>query len=254
MPPLHTPGSWLISYGCRGIRHTAFVYFPYAGGSPAGVRPWLSRLPAGVDLHAVHMPGRGKRLGESPSTEWPAVVDHVVSAIASSLAGTPLVLFGHSLGALLSFEVARRLVADRALQLQHLIVSGQRAPHLPDESPPIHALDDAAFLHAVAALDGTPLEVLQHPQLVELLLPSLRADFVLAETYTYQSGERLACPVTVLGGAADAESAGANLEEWRQHTTGPCATRLFPGGHFFLHSSESDIVSLIGDGILARPA
>jgi medium-chain acyl-[acyl-carrier-protein] hydrolase len=157
----------------------------------------------------------------------------------------PFALFGHSLGAVLAFELARYLSSAGGPSPSHLIVSGHAAPQIPDERPPIYDLPDGGFIEKLREFGGTPEEVLGHRELMELLLPMLRADFQASETYVYRPGRKLACPVTALGGLRDNYVSRADLEAWAEQTSGEFSVGLFPGDHFYLNADEDQLLEVV---------
>ena len=219
---------------------------PYAGGSATIFRTWPASLPASVEVCPVELPGRGARMKEPLVTRLVPIAVALAHHVAATL-DRPFALFGHSMGAVLAFEIARALQAVYGFEPAHLFVSGRSAPHVPDPDPPIHELPRAQFIEKLRGLDGTPAGVLEHEQLMELMLPILRADFAVSETYTYTAGRPLTCAVTAFGGLADREVSAAHLEAWREHTSGPFAARMFPGGHFFIHSAQSGLLQALSE-------
>ena len=172
----------------------------------------------------------------------------LVEAIAQALLpylNQPFALFGHSMGGLISFELARLLRRQYNLSPEHLFVSGRCAPHILDPDSPIHALPDAEFIAELRRLNGTPEAVLQNQELMQLLLPILRADFAMLETYVYHSEPPLTCPITAFGGLQDVEVNSADLEAWQVQTIAPFLLQLFPGDHFFLHTAHSQLLKTI---------
>lgn len=157
----------------------------------------------------------------------------------------PYAFFGHSMGALISFAVTRELRRNGAPSPVHLFMAGHRAPQLPPRQAPVYHLSDDEFLAALRQLGGTPAEVLENRDLMELMLPTLRADFTLCDTYRYGEEAALDCPITALGGIGDSEVTRADLEAWSSQTTGPFALRIFPGDHFFLRSAEFELLQVI---------
>lgn len=216
--------------GSQGVR---LFCLPYAGGSAWTFRGWDRLLPAGVELVALEPPGRGARIREPLCHDVAGLVDDLGRTVLLS-AAAPVALFGHSLGALVAYEIARRMTG-LGVPPVHLIVSGHRAPHLPARGRPIHRLPPGEFWREVHRLGGVPDALLAERDMVDLLTPVLRADFEATETYRHRDGPPLGCPVTVLGGSADPEVPLTNLTGWRRHTTGPYRCRLLPGDHFFLH-------------------
>jgi surfactin synthase thioesterase subunit len=230
--PLANP--WIAHARPRSEARLRLFCFPYAGGNASIYRGWGQRLPAEVDVLPVELPGRASRFREPPCRRVAEVVEKAAAALRP-LCDRPFAFFGHSMGAIIAFELARwqrrRSMAGPAM----LFVSARRAPHLPDEEPPIHALPEPQMLERLRELNGTPEEALSHPELMQMLLPLLRADFELIETYACAPEEPLACPMEALGGLADTEVEREDLEAWRQHTSGPFGLRLFAGDHFFLN-------------------
>jgi medium-chain acyl-[acyl-carrier-protein] hydrolase len=175
-------------------------------------------------------------------------MEPLVTALAEALRpflDRPFALFGHSLGALVSFELARRLQAQSGPLPRHLFVSGKRAPQCPQEHAPRHALPEAEFRAELRKIGGTPEEVLNNEDLLRLLTPTLRADFALYETYSLTDGPPLECPVIVFGGDQDPWVRIEHLEAWQVHTRGPFRVQEFPGDHFFLHPSESQLLEAL---------
>jgi medium-chain acyl-[acyl-carrier-protein] hydrolase len=153
--------------------------------------------------------------------------------------------FGHSLGALVSYEIAR-VFQDRGVrQPIHLFVSGRGAPQVPDPNPAIHHLPDSQFIDKIRQFNGTPQEILANEELMQIFLPILRADFTLNETYSYRPGKLLACPVTAFGGDRDGRVPDESLQAWKYLTTGRFQSLIYPGDHFFLHSEQEQIIRVI---------
>ena len=224
--------NWLTpSKRSAGARSRLFC-FPYAGGGASVFRTWHAAIPETVDVRAVQLPGRESRLQVTPYLEMGPLADAAVEAIGPAT-DLPYAIFGHSMGALVGYEVARRLARDgRPPAL--LVVSGHRAPHLAPEGAPSHDLPDEELVREVERLNGMPREVLEHAELRELFVPILRADFRVCETYTYDAGEPLPCPIVAYGGLDDPEVSREALEAWREQTTARFVARLFPGDHFFV--------------------
>jgi medium-chain acyl-[acyl-carrier-protein] hydrolase len=199
-------------------------------------REWPRNLPDDVEVCSLELPGRDTLISRPAIRHLPELVDHLSGGFAA-LTSLPYVLFGHSLGALIAFELARRLRRDRLPLPEALCVSGHRAPHLPDPRRPLHALPDPQFAAELDRLQGTPPEVLAHRELMDLFLPLLRADFTLAETYRYTPERPLPMPLLAWGGADDAEVSREEVAAWEQHTSVFFRLRLLPGSHFFVHSA-----------------
>ncbi|ASC71013.1 Linear gramicidin dehydrogenase LgrE [Halomicronema hongdechloris C2206] len=234
--PMAAPNSW-ITCPCPNPQATLRLFcFPYAGGGALTFRGWEAHLPATVELCPIELPGRGMRLREPPFDRLAPLAEAIVEALLPCL-DKPFAFFGHSMGALLSFEVARRL---RRLQRQpgQLFISGRRAPQWPDPDPPIHALPEAEFIAELRRLNGTPAAVLENRELMQLLLPTLRADFAVLETYGYEPAPPLNCPIAAFGGLQDPDVTCEMLEAWRQQTCSGFSLQMLPGDHFFLHAAQ----------------
>lgn len=233
---------WFAGRPRTGRAALRLFCFPYAGGGAPIFHGWPQQLPPDIEVLALQPPGRGARLREAPFTRIAQLADAVAGAVAPYL-DRPVALFGHSMGALVAFELARRLETAGVPPL-HLFVSGRRAPHLPPERPALHPLPEAEFRDELRRLNGTPAEVLEHAELMEMMVPILRADFEAVETYTCHDAPPLTCPVTAFGGEADPDVEPDALAAWEQHTTGRFAARMFPGDHFFLNHPQTQAVLL----------
>lgn len=212
--------------------------FPYAGGSALSFRSWPTKLPPTIEVCPVEFPGRGMRLNEPPFAQLFPLVEVIAQSLLSYL-DKPFAFFGHSMGGLTSFEVARLLHRTHACSPIHLFVSGRRAPQIPSSTPHVHTLPDADFIEELRRLNGTPEEVLANDELMQLLLPTLRADFAVLETYTYQPDSPLNCPITAFGGLQDPDVSCEMLEAWKKQTSAAFSLRLFLGDHFFIDTAQS---------------
>jgi medium-chain acyl-[acyl-carrier-protein] hydrolase len=221
---------------------------PYAGGSASIFRAWPARLPREVDVCAIQPPGRGNRLVERPCVRMDELLPPLVDAVLPLL-DLPYALFGHSLGALVAFELARRLRSRTGTGPVLLVVSACRGPHLPDHAARIHGLPDDQFLARLAAVNGIPAEVLESRDLIDLLLPLLRADVEMAETYRFSAGAPLGCAISALWSEDDPYVSRADAEAWSAHTTADFSSHSFPGGHFFVHSAENALLDVVDSAI-----
>lgn len=223
--------------------------FPYAGGGASLFRPWLEALPSEIAVVPVQLPGRENRLLEPPVTQLSRLVDLLAEALAPYL-DLPYACFGHSMGALIGFELIR-LFRRKGYPLPvHLFISARSAPQLLDLDPPLHALPDQAFIEELRRLQGTSEEILQCPELLQILLPLLRADFALCQQYAYQPEPPLACSLTAFGGIQDQEISRADLLAWREHTSGSFRLRFFAGDHFFVHTERAALLEAVGRDLL----
>src|ERR1700674_5350722 len=169
--------------------------FPYAGAGALIFRSWSDALPSDVEVCPIQLPGRGTRLMERPFTQLTPLVEVLARALAPLL-DMPFAFFGHSLGALVSFELALRIRREYGRHPVRLLVSAARAPQFPHRRSPIHALPEKEFLAELRRLNGTPGELLDHQELMEIMLPLLRADFAVYETYSYSNETPLNCPIS----------------------------------------------------------
>lgn len=225
--------------------------FPYAGGGASVFHTWAEKLPTTVEVCAVHLPGREIRLSESPFTRLSPLVHTLTEALLPHLT-TPFAFFGHSMGALIGFELARQLRRQHGPSPVHLFVSGREAPQLQSLEPPIHALPEPQFIAELQRFNGTPKEVLEHPDLMQLLIPTLRADFAVCETYTYASDAPIDCSISAFGGLQDHEVSREQLEAWRDQSRASFSLCMFPGDHFFLDTAELLLLETIAQLLLQR--
>jgi medium-chain acyl-[acyl-carrier-protein] hydrolase len=224
--------------------------FPYAGGGARIFRSWQDSLPQTVEVHAIELPGRDRRMREAPFTNLLKLVEELGPALQPYL-DKPLAFFGHSMGAKISFELARYLRREYRLEPSHLFVSGSGAPQLPKEGVPDYTLPEPEFIEKVRSLNGTPPEVLDNQEIMRLLVGILRADFELVETHVYSPEPPLNCPITAVGGLRDDEVSRDQLDAWRIHTKTRFVLRMFPGDHFFLHTHQATLLRVLTDSLLS---
>lgn len=210
---------------------------PFAGGGASIFRGWDKALPPDVELCPIQLPGRENRLSEPPLADIAALAQHLAREILP-FTDKPFALFGHSAGALAAFELTRTLRRLGAPMPRTLLLSAHRAPHLPLRRRPLHGLTDAEFVKAVRSFGGTPQEVFAQKELVELILPALRADFTLCDHYKFTAEAPLPCPFVLYAGRQDTEVSPQEVEAWGEHTTEGARLRIFPGDHFFLRSDR----------------
>jgi medium-chain acyl-[acyl-carrier-protein] hydrolase len=218
--------------------------FPYAGGAASAYRGWPGDLPETVDVCAVQLPGRESRIAETAPRTLAEAIPAITAALRPML-DIPYVLFGHSMGGLLAFEIAREFRRAGYPDPVHLVVSGRPAPQLPNRGSPIHDLPTPNFLQAIREFDGTPAEVFENEQLVELVLPTLRADFALVENYVYKPAARLGMPISAFYGDGDMAVGRADAAAWQEQTTGSFSLHDLPGGHFFLRTAHRQLLRQI---------
>lgn len=229
---------WIICPQPNPKAHLRLLCFPYAGGSSLIFRTWANSLPASIEVYAVEIPGRGRQIKLPSFNKIEPLVDAIASNIYPYL-DKPFAFFGHSMGGLVSFELARLLRRKYNISPAHLFISGRRAPQIPTSKPPIHKLSESAFIEELRHLNGTPKAVLENDELMQLFVPILRADFAVLETYNYNPEPPLNCPISVFGGLQDLEVSCNELQAWQEQTTATFSLDMFPGDHFFLHSAQS---------------
>lgn len=246
MSPQPRLSSWITCPRPNPLATLRLFCLPYAGGGASLFRDWSRLLPREIEVCLVQLPGRENRLTERPFDKIEPLVQTLAEEILPFL-DKPFAFFGHSMGALISFELARYLREKSQRSPIHFFASGHRAPQLPDPHPPIYALPLPDFLKKLRTLNGTPDEVLQHEELMHLVLPMLQADFALAETYTYIPGEPLTCPLSAFGGLQDKDVSREEVAAWQQQTSNTFILRLFPGDHFFLKSDRTLLLQTIAN-------
>jgi medium-chain acyl-[acyl-carrier-protein] hydrolase len=235
---------WLPGFKEKPDTRIRLFCFPYAGGSAANFRSWQDAFRSDIQVLPVQPPGRGERLPEPAFKHLPEMIQALGPALLPYF-DKPFAFFGHSMGALISMELTRWLRRTGNPMPVQLFISARRAPQLSSTELPSYDLTESAFIERLRELNGTPPEVLDHPELMQLMIPLLRADFSVCETYQYQAEPPLNCPITVFGGLGDVEVPRESLEPWREHTTASFSLHMFPGNHFFIHSAQRDVLRLI---------
>lgn len=251
MTMTHAPSSkWLLR---KPIPNPSMRLFclPYAGGGASAYRSWQEALPAGIEVCGVQLPGREGRVGEAPATTIAGLVPALADALREWL-DRPFALFGHSMGALIAFELARHLQMSGGPVPAVLFASAHHAPHLPRGGAPLATLPDQALMEQVRAMGGTTQELLDNRELLELILPALRADFSICESYAYQDGPKLALPIEVFGGLADRTVTHGELTRWSAHTEARFGIRMLPGNHFFIHAARPLLLRYVAEGLAHR--
>lgn len=225
--------------------------FPYAGGGASIYRPLVTAVPANIEVVPVQPPGRENRLNEPALRRIGDLLDMLEGEILPLL-DVPYAFFGYSLGASVAFELALRLDQRHHLPPRHVMVAARQPPHVVPRRSPIHDLPDDRFLEELRDLEGTPAEALDHPELMQLLMPLLRADFEIVESYEVRPRPALSCTLTALGGLKDRDVLREDLEGWRGYGQEPFRLRMFPGGHFFLNENRESLISAVLQEILPK--
>jgi surfactin synthase thioesterase subunit len=215
---------------------------PYAGSSAAVYARWKRRLPSWIELRPLELPGRGRRMNEPLEESVPAVLDRIEGEVAPH-PGQRFALFGHSLGAVLAFELARRLEA-KGLAPAVVFVSSTRSPGKRDDARFGALSTDEELRGELVRLGGTPAIVLAEPELMQMILPVLRADFRVLYSYGSDASRLIRAPLVALGGDRE-ETTGEDLDSWCHHTEGPFVRHLLPGGHFYIQPEEASLLGII---------
>jgi medium-chain acyl-[acyl-carrier-protein] hydrolase len=223
--------------------------FPYAGGSASIFANWQKILGPEIEVCAVQLPGRAGRMRETPHRRLDTLLPLLLDVL-SPLFDMPVATFGHSMGSLLAFELARAMGHIPGAEPVRLFAAGRRAPHRSDRDEQMTGLPDDEFRRRLGLMNGTPPEILRDEDLMNLVLPFLRADFELNDTYTF-TPEPLAVPVTALGGIDDPEANIDELAAWGEVTARAFKLVMFPGDHFFLTGSESMMLEVIASDLQA---
>jgi len=222
--------------------------FPHAGGTAATFNQWRPAVAPDIELWPVQLPGHGERWSEPPLADLRALVATLNSELGRHF-GVPFAFVGHSMGALIAYELTRLLRKERGPQPLALYVCGQPAPDLASRVGPLHELDEPELLEALRTLDGTPEEVFGDPELRELVLPILRADLAVCGTYRHAAGEPLDCPISGFLGSDDPLVLPWEMREWRRHTRASCGLHVLAGNHFFSAAQQRRLVELLTDDV-----
>jgi surfactin synthase thioesterase subunit len=223
----------------RSASHRLFC-FPHAGGSAAFFHPWAKDFATAIELHAVQYPGRAGRIAE-PLIDDANELAELVTGAMSPLLDRPVGLFGHSMGGTIAYEVAR-LLSERGNLPVHLFVSSARAPHDRADIEQHAEKDDTDLIAHLSKLGDTNADALSEPELCEIVMPYIRNDFKLIETYKERPGPRLTFPVTALTGNADPFLDADRASKWREVTTSKFTLRVLPGDHFYLVPQRSKVI------------
>lgn len=237
-----TAEPWLAKTPAHCRTGLDLICVPHAGAGPAAYRGWQRRLGTAATVVPVTLPGHGARYAEPLCTSIPDLARGIAQAVLQRPGTTERLIFGHSMGALVAYEVTCCLVAS-GQPPKALIVSGSAAPHRTVDDEGYSARSDPEFLAYVASLGGTPAEILEQSGLLDLVLPVLRADFAAVESYVWHERDPLDIPVVVLGATNDPRLPAGELVHWTDLTTGQSPVRTFDGGHFFLYDHVDDFMA-----------
>lgn len=232
---------WFSNYRPNPRAQLRLFCLPYAGGGASLFRKWSELLSPAIEVLPIQLPGRENRLSQVPFSQMQLLLAALEQELLPYLE-KPYALFGYSMGALLSFELARSLRRHGLPEPAHLCIAAHRAPQLSNRFPPIHHLPEGEFLKTIGGLAGTPEEMLHNPEVMEVYLPILRADFALCENYVYSDEAPLQALISALGGVTDDKVTRKELEAWKIQTRGQFLLQMIPGNHFFLHTGEAQVM------------
>lgn len=219
--------------------------FPFAGGAANTFIPWVEPLAAeDVELVLIQPPGRGSRFGEPPHTNMDSLIEELMQNSEFITSHVPYVLFGHSLGSRVAYELCCRLMANGLPLPEYFIASGSRAPHFPNESACLHDLPQKEFIQQLKKMNGTPQELLENQALMELVTPLLRADFEISDTYQAKKIS-MPFPIVVFSGKDDHDITPYHLEWWGDLSTQGCEFVHFPGDHFFIEQYREQVLTQV---------
>lgn len=245
---------WILNPKNRhSIPQIHLFCLPFAGKGASIYHNWYQDLPPEIAVHPIQLPGRENRLTEPLFTELPALITTLTEAIYPYL-NRPFAFFGHSMGALISFELTRQIRRQYGLEPIHLFISGRLAPQRRRLNLPLHNLPQGVFIDKLRSFNGTPEAVLQNPDLMNLLIPILRADLAICEKYTYYPEKPFNCPISSFGGLEDREAEVEDLQGWKEHTSSSFKLRMLPGDHFFLLSAKQLVLSSVMEDLATSMA
>ena len=222
---------------------------PYAGGSSNIYSSWGKCLNHSIEIHPIELAGRGKRYVDCLYDNIEQAIDDVYKTVEGNIDDSSFdyAIFGHSLGGLIAYELIHRIKLEAKRQPIHVFFSGARAPHFNKEKDKTYDLPDDKFKQRVLELGGTPREVLENDELLDVFLPILRADFKINETYEYVGRQdKIDCDITVLSGKKDDMKLN-EIVEWRKHTSGKCNIFILEGDHFFINTHSDDVIKIINN-------
>jgi surfactin synthase thioesterase subunit len=234
---------WIVRQSAKHPRLRLYC-FCYAGGNATSFMGWQAKFDPSIEICAIQLPGRGSRFHEAPYRVLPDLIA-VLSDVLRRESIVPFAFFGHSLGGLLAFELARYNMNHGLDMPQHLFISGCGAPKYRRPSAGLHQLDDDTFLDTLRGYNGTPPEILDNRELMMVVMPTIRSDFALAEGYEYRRGPLLKVPITVLAGKLDEFDSPKEVSGWQEETLNRFRVQWFDGDHFFIVSNQHEVLTCI---------
>ena len=237
--------SWFVTRAPRASARTRLFCFPHAGASAAVYHRWAGRLPEDIELHAAELPGRATRIADRALTDFDSLLSAILPALLER-AGPRFALYGHSMGALMAFELAVRLQRDGHAAPACVFVSGQNAPHIPITER-LSEWSDEQLVAEISRLNGTSSDVLQNKAFLSHYLSIIRADLRVVESYRFRSNAPLTCPLVVFAGTEDPHLCEEGILAWTRHTSSQTIIRTRAGGHFTWWNDEARIIEEISE-------
>jgi medium-chain acyl-[acyl-carrier-protein] hydrolase len=225
--------TWIGRHRPRPDASVRLFCLPFAGGGASSYYTWCDELPGHIEVLPIQPPGREDRFSEEPLRRMEVMVRSLIDSLRPLMSDLPFAFFGHSLGGIVALEVTRTLYRCHSPLPFHVIISARPAPHLRLRRVPVAQLSTEELKEWLRQIDGTPEIVLQSLEMMDLLLPAVRADLEIDDAYRSAPDPALACPLTVLGGLRDEEARPEELKEWERYTSRSFTLRLVEGNHFF---------------------
>ena len=235
---------WVTCPHPQPLARVRLFCLPFAGGGASVYRGWGKELAPAIEVCPIQLPGRENRFSETAHRDIATLAPAIARQLQFYL-DKPYLVYGHSMGALLAFEVLR-ILQQKGQPLPEVAVLGaHRAAHLPPKRQPMSELDDDAFIAKLTTFGGFPKEVLDSKELLQFVMPTLRADFALCDGYAHEPGEALDCPLVMVAGQHDQEVGPADMQAWQVHTVHPARLVTLDAGHFFLKTHQAELLQVI---------
>lgn len=229
---------------------TKLFCIPYSGGSAMRYNEWKSHLDSRIQLYPLELAGRGRRFHQSLYNNISEVVDDLYKTVEREITHSNYAFFGHSLGGIIVYELAHKLIETIQRYPQHLFFSGSNPPHIKYGEKMLHVLSDDEFMQEIFMLGGTSQQVISNKEIVEVFLPIIRSDYRMFELYQYSPKPlKFSCDITVLLGANDKTINKDNANEWTQYTDAKCDVEIVNGGHFFILESINEVTKIVNKKI-----
>jgi len=222
------------------------ICIPYAGGSASIYIPWINYLPHNVELVIIQPPGRSSRISETPLDNMSKLINEM-GLVLPKILNKPYILFGHSLGSKIAFEIIRKSTSLHIPHPMFFIASGSAGPQKKNNRDITYNLNDDEFISKLEEMDGTPKDVINNKELMSIVLPTLKADFKISETYQFTGNKYFNIPLSVLGGEYDVDINLDDLKLWQYFFNSTSEITIFSGGHFFINSHKEEVLEKINE-------